>query len=243
MAVTTRRSSVLAANPMTRTTRTSSMAAYRRVATSALATNVDTDIAKKPSSAKQNANYDNKEPYRRRSKRAKRTSSDSAPPGLPPLRRKHIRIGKNYQASIPPRDFAYSHSESSEDHGDILCDPSLIPIIQVRACSLISHLAVDARNQYKILQRTGLEYILREMANHEEDYDIQTTALEALCFLFSNNEDILSIVKDDVVVFIDRALGNFKGDEKVAIHKKAYDVLSRTLPSRHPQNGNDVLST
>jgi hypothetical protein len=239
--VTTATSSVLAANPMTRTTRTSLAAAYDR---SRVAPSDDTDIAKKPaSSAKQNAKNGNKRPYRRRSRRAKRTRSDSAPPGsnqtVPPRSgTKHPRIGKGYQASIPAtsRDFVYSHSESSEDQGEILWESSPVPITQARACSLISHLAVDARTQYKILQLRGLVYILQEMASYEKDYDIQTAALEALGFLFSNNEDILSIVKKDVLVLIDRALGNFKGDEKVAIHKKAYDVLSRTLPSRHPQD-------
>jgi hypothetical protein len=87
----------------------------------------------------------NRKPSRRRSRGAKRTSSDSAPPGSPPRRRLrsnqtvrskrgnqddeddfgHIRVGPKYQASIPSRDFVYPHSESSEDHGDVLWDPSL----------------------------------------------------------------------------------------------------------------------
>jgi hypothetical protein len=87
----------------------------------------------------------NRKPSRRRSRGAKRTSSDSAPPGSPPRRRLrsnqkvpstrgnqddeddfgHIRVGTDYQASIPARDFVYPHSESSEDHGDVLWDPSL----------------------------------------------------------------------------------------------------------------------
>jgi hypothetical protein len=87
----------------------------------------------------------NRKPSRRRSRGAKRTSSDSAPPGSPPRRRLrsnqrvpsnrgkqddeddfgHIRVGPDYQASIPARDFVYPHSESSEEHGDLLWDPSL----------------------------------------------------------------------------------------------------------------------
>jgi hypothetical protein len=133
-----------------------------------------------------------------------------------------------------------------------LWDPSLVPLIQAKACSLISHLPVDARNQDAIFQLPGLEYILREMAIYEKDYDIKTAALDAIGFLFSNHEDIQSIVKDDVVVAISRALENFSGDEKAASHKKAFGVLSRTLPSRHQQDGparwnqekeNDVVST
>jgi hypothetical protein len=236
------------------------VAAYRSVAPIAPATSMDTDIAKMSSSAKRNAKNESQQ----RSRGAKRTSSDSAPLGSPPLRRlrsnqtippssgnrddeddigPHIRIGPDYQAFIPARDFVYSHSESSEDQGDVSWYPSLVPIIQAKACSLISHLAVDARNQSAIFQLPGLEYILREMANYTEDYDIQTAALDALGFLFSNNEDIQSIVKNDVVVAIGRALGNFSGDEKVAFQKKAFDVLSRMLPSRHPQDGIKINKT
>jgi hypothetical protein len=200
MRVTTRTSSVLAANPMTRTTKTSSVVlAANPMTRTTKASSVpaydrsvaplDTDIAKeKPSSsAKRNASNDNKEPYQRRSRRAKRTSSDSAPPGLPPNQKVppllpvigHIRIGPAYQASIPAKDYVYSHSESSEDHGDVLWDPSLVPIIQTRPCSLIGHLAVDARTQTQcvVYQLQGLLYILREMAIYKEDYDIQTEPL------------------------------------------------------------------
>jgi hypothetical protein len=112
-----------------------------------------------------------------------------------------------------------------------LWDPSLVPIIQPKAISFLSHLAVDARNKYAIYQLHGLEYILQAMDSYKEDYDIQKAALDGLgVVLFSNkNEDIPSIVKNDVVVAIGRALGNFCGDEKVAFQNKAFDVLSRML--------------
>jgi hypothetical protein len=104
------------------------------------------------------------------------------------------------------------------------------PIIQAKACSLISHLAVDARNQFAICQLRGLERILRAMDVHKENFGVQKAALDGLGVLFSNNGDIQSIVKKDVVVAIGRALGNFSGDEKVAFQNKAFDVLSRMLP-------------
>jgi hypothetical protein len=85
-----------------------------------------------------------RKPSRRRSRGAKRTGSDSAHPGSAPRRRlrseravpspgspddedddQRIRIGLDFQASIPARDITYPHSESSEDHGDVLWDPSL----------------------------------------------------------------------------------------------------------------------
>jgi hypothetical protein len=104
------------------------------------------------------------------------------------------------------------------------------PIVQAKGCSLISHLAVDARNQFAICQLHGLECILRAMDIHKEDFGVQKAALDGLGVLFSNNGDIQSIVKNDVVVAIGRALGNFSGDEKVAFQNKAFDVLSRMLP-------------
>jgi hypothetical protein len=104
------------------------------------------------------------------------------------------------------------------------------PIIQAKACSLISHLAVDARNQYAICQLHGLEYILRAMEIHKEDYGVQKAALDGLGVLFIDNEGIQSIVKNDVVVAIGRALGNVSGDGKVAFQNKAFDVLRRMLP-------------
>jgi hypothetical protein len=66
---------------------------------------------------------------------------------------------------------------------------------------------------------------------YKENYDIQKAALDGLgVVLFSNNnEDIPSIVKNDVVVAIGRALGNFSGDEKVAFQNTAFDVLRRML--------------
>jgi hypothetical protein len=85
-----------------------------------------------------------RKPSRRRSRGAKRTGSDSAHPGSLPRRRlrseravpspgnqddendgQRIRIGQDYQASIPARDFTFSHCKSAEDHGDVLWDPSL----------------------------------------------------------------------------------------------------------------------
>ena len=104
------------------------------------------------------------------------------------------------------------------------------PIVQAKACSLICHLALDPRNQYAICQLHGLEYILRAMDIHKEDYGVQKAALDGLGALFSNNEDIQSLVKNDVVVAIGRALGNFSGDGKAAFQNRAFDVLRCMLP-------------
>jgi hypothetical protein len=104
------------------------------------------------------------------------------------------------------------------------------PIVQAKACSLISHLAVDARNQFAICKLHGVGHILRAMDTHKDGFGVQKAALDGLGVLLSNNGDIQSIVKNDVVVAIGRALGNFSGDEKVAFQNKAFDVLSRMLP-------------
>lgn len=88
-------------------------------------------------------------------------------------------------------------------------------------------MAVEARNQYAICQLHGLEYILQAMDNHKEDFDVQKAALDGLGVLFSNNENIQSIVKNYAVVAIGRTLGKFSSNEKEAFQSKAFEVLSR----------------
>jgi hypothetical protein len=102
------------------------------------------------------------------------------------------------------------------------------PIVQAKACSLISHLAVDARNQFAICLLQGLEDI------NKEDFGVQKAALDGLGVLFSHKEEIQSIVKNDVIMSIGRALANlalanFSCDEKVAFQNKAFDVSAVLL--------------
>jgi hypothetical protein len=90
------------------------------------------------------------------------------------------------------------------------------PIIQAKACSLIMHMAVHARNQYAIFQEGGLDIILGAMDTHTEDFGVQKEAIGALDVLFSH----------DVIA---QALGDFKYDEKRVFREKAIKVYSRVF--------------
>jgi hypothetical protein len=102
------------------------------------------------------------------------------------------------------------------------------PTIQVKACSLIKHMAVRALNQHTICQTGGLDIILQAMDTHKEDFDVQKEAIDALDVLFSNEVKHNKVLA--IVLAIAQALRNFKDEDKRAFQKKAFEVYGRMFP-------------
>jgi hypothetical protein len=104
-----------------------------------------------------------------------------------------------------------------------------IPIVQAKACSLISHLAEDASNEHAICQENGLSFILRAMTTHEADFGVQEAAIGALDALSTGDEDFQLIIKEGGRLAIVKALEKFGGEEHKDFQEKASKVLSRVL--------------
>jgi hypothetical protein len=120
------------------------------------------------------------------------------------------------------------------------------PMIQVKACSVIKHMAVHDLNQHAICQAGGLDMILRAMDAHKEDFDVQNEAIDALDAFFSIDVEHNKVLA--IVLAIAQALGNFRDEDERAFQKKAFEVYSRMFsqadlapPSRNQDEDHDVI--
>jgi hypothetical protein len=81
----------------------------------------------------------------------------------------NIRIGSDYQASIPARDFVYPHFESSEDNGDVLWDPSL--------AQAATEFGADVDGYLEQASEMNAKFLLME-ALHKKQYSTKNARTE-----------------------------------------------------------------
>jgi hypothetical protein len=86
-------------------------------------------------------------------------------------------------------------------------------------------MAVHDLNEHAICQAGGLDMILRAMDAHQEDFDVQNEAVDALDVLFGNDVEHNKVLA--IVLAIAQASGNFRDEDKRAFQKKAFEVYSR----------------